>query len=243
MNPDNPDSAQEIYRTLNRKIRDIKGVDVVICPPFAYLGLFKKSANKNVYLGVQDVSFEEKGSFTGEVGANMVSSMGEQYAIIGHSERRNKGETDAVVAKKVHNAVKSGLVAIVCVGEKERDASGAYFEFIKNQIRNSLAGFKPADLKSLVIAYEPVWAIGKSFKDAMKPSEIHEMSIFIKKVLADLFGKYSESPNPILYGGSVNYENAGQILKEGNVDGLLVGRESLDPENFAKLLKVADLSR
>ena len=236
MNPETPARAREIFRVVSRQAKKFNSVDVVVCPPVAFLSLFKKPPGKNLSLGVQDIFWEKSGPFTGETSPMMVSGLGASFTIVGHSERRTLGETDAVVAKKVLAALRSSLGAIVCIGERERDSGGAYFEFIKNQILSSLLGVPPRNLKQIIIAYEPLWAIGKSFKDAMKPAEVHEMAIFIRKVLTDTFGKATAISMPILYGGSVNFENAPLIIEEGNVDGLLVGRESLDPENFIKLL-------
>ncbi len=238
MNPETPERAREIFRAVSRRAKKLKRVEVVVCPPAVYLSLFKKPLGKNFSLGVQDIFWERSGPYTGEISSAMVLALGASFAIIGHSERRALGETDAVVSKKVLAAARGGLRSILCIGEGERDSGGAYFEFLKNQIKASLLGARPTDLRKVLIAYEPLWAIGKSFQDAMKPSDVHEMTIFIKKTLTDLFGKDVAITVPILYGGSVNFENAGLIIKEGNVDGLLVGRESLDPENFTKLLRV-----
>lgn len=240
MNPETSARAREIFSTISRRAKKFKQLEVVICPPAVYLGLFKKSSaktGKNFSLGVQDIFWERSGPYTGEISPAMALSLGASFAIVGHSERRARGETDLVVSKKALAAARAGLRAIVCVGERERDAGGAYFEFLKNQIKGSLAGARPRDLRRVLIAYEPLWAIGKSFKEAMKPADVYEMSLFIKKVLTDLFGKDAALAAPILYGGSVNFENAGLIVKEGEVEGLLVGRESLDPENFTKLLR------
>ncbi|KKU25885.1 MAG: Triosephosphate isomerase [Candidatus Magasanikbacteria bacterium GW2011_GWA2_46_17] len=243
MNPETAARAQEIFRAVSRRAKQFKTVDVVICPPIAYLSLFKKPSRKHFFLGVQDVFWERIGAYTGQISPVMALGLGASFAIVGHSERRAQGETDEVVSKKVFSAARSGLRVILCVGERERNSGGAYFEFLKNQIRASLAGARSSDLKKILIAYEPVWAIGRSFKEAMKPADVYEITLFIKKVLTDLFSKDAALSVPILYGGSVNFENAGPIIKEGNVDGLLVGRESLDPENFGKLLSTINESQ
>lgn len=238
MNPDSPEKAREIFAAAVRAARKLKHVSLVVCPPALYAGLFKKPSERNIFLGLQDVFWEKGGAHTGEVGAGMARAFGISYAIIGHSERRRLGETDEVVSKKVLAALQAGLRPIVCIGEAERDADGAYFNFLKNQIRGSLASVRPQQLKEVIIAYEPLWAIGKSFKDAMKPPAVHETAIFIRKVLADMFTVPAAAAVPVLYGGSVDAENAGPIVSEGRVDGLLVGRQSLDSENFPKLLSI-----
>ncbi|MDO8590463.1 MAG: triose-phosphate isomerase [bacterium] len=243
MNPATPERAREVFGAISRRAKKFKNVEVVICPPSLYLSLFRKPSGKNFSLGLQDVFWEQSGSYTGEISSNMAVGLGASFAIVGHSERRAQGETDEIVSKKVLAATRGGLMTILCIGERERDTNGAYFEFLRNQIRSSLLGVRLTSIRKVLIAYEPVWAIGKSFKDAMKPADIYEMTLFIKKVLSDLFGKEVALLVPILYGGSVNFENAGTIVKEGGINGLLVGRESLDPENFTKLLKVINESR
>lgn len=238
MNPRTAEEARKIFSATSRTAKKFKNAEVVVCPPVIFLSLFKKPAIKNLSLGVQDIFWEQSGAHTGEISVGMAMGLGATNSIIGHSERRVLGESDETVSKKVLSAVRAGARAVVCVGERERDSGGAYFEFLKNQIRASLAGLKQSDLQNVIIAYEPVWAIGKSFKDAMKPADVYETAIFIKKVLADIFGKPSALSVSILYGGSVNFENAEAIISEGEVDGLLVGRESLDTKNFAKLISV-----
>ena len=240
MNPGSPEKAKEIFSGVSRKAVSFGKVCVVMCPPSVFLSLFKKPKAKNVFLGAQDVFWEQAGSHTGEIGPLQVKEAGGTYVILGHSERRALGETDTDVSKKVGASLRAGLSPIVCVGEKERDSSVSYFEFLKNQIKGSLAGLRSSDLESIIIAYEPVWAIGKSFKDAMKPSDVHEMSLFIKKVLSDLYTKEIGLVVPILYGGSVNFENGEAIFTGGQVQGFLVGRESLDPLNFIKLISVVN---
>ncbi|MES2087720.1 MAG: triose-phosphate isomerase [Patescibacteria group bacterium] len=240
MNPKTDLEARTLFAATKRSAKICKKIDVVVCPPVLYAPFFKKTDSKNLFLGAQNIFWEQGGSYTGEVSAEMVSDIGASFAIIGHSERRAFGETDAMVSKKVLAALRSKITVILCIGEKERDASGAYYEFLKNQIRTSLFGVKGNSVKNILIAYEPVWAIGKSFKDAMKPAELYEMTIFIKKVFADLFGADVAHALQILYGGSVNFENAKSIVTEGQVDGFIIGRESVDPENFKKLLTVVN---
>lgn len=243
MNPKTSLEARDLFKKVKLRAKVFSEIEVVICPPALYLPLFSKMTQKNFSLGVQNVFSEQSGSFTGEIGPGMAADAGASFVILGHSERRAMGETDQLVAKKVSASLSSGLLVVLCVGEKERDSSARFYEFLKNQIRTSLGAVKASDLKKIIIAYEPVWAIGKSFKDAMKPAELYEMTIFIKKVFADMFTADVAHSVRILYGGSVNFENAPQIIKEGGVQGLLVGRESLDAESFSKLLKAVHESR
>ena len=153
--------------------------------------------------------------------------------ILGHSERRELGETDEMIAKKVISAIKAGVKPILCVGEKARDTHGEYLHFLRKQIINSIGKLSKQYLKNLIIAYEPVFAIGQSAEKAMKPNEIHETALFIKKVLSEIYKSKSIISLPILYGGAVSYKNAKEIITAGEVQGLLVGHESLDPKKLS----------
>ena len=140
------------------------------------------------------------------------------------------------MSKKAAAALKAGLTVIVCIGERERDERGAYLGFLKEQIAGSLKGVSRKFVENIVVAYEPVWAIGKG-KEAMTAHDLHQMTIFIRKHLIEVYNAVTASSIPILYGGSVDSENASSLITDGEVDGLLVGRESLNPENFAKIVK------
>lgn len=241
MNPENAEQAKEIFRGIRNTAKDLKNIKVIICPPFVYLSELEKTSQSGpgqVILGAQDVFWENTGSFTGEISPLMLK--GESYVILGHSERRELGETGEIIAKKIISAIKAGLVPILCIGEKIRDEHGEYLHFLREQIKNSLGKLQKRYLSKLIIAYEPVWAIGKSADQAMKPTDIHETSLFVRKVLAEIYGQETAVSVPILYGGSVSYKNAVEIIKIGQVQGLLVGRESLDPKKFGELLKDVD---
>ena len=236
LNPPTLKEAENIFMGIKG---GIKGVDVrvVICPPFVYLNELKNLFTKEkIALGSQDISSELKGAFTGEISAEMLKNVGAADTIVGHSERRAKGETDADVAKKVAVALKAGLTTIVCVGEKERDERGAYLGLLKEQIVGSLKGVPRKFAGNIIVAYEPVWAIGKG-KEAVTAHDLHQMTIFIRKHLIDVYNTAAASEISIIYGGSVDEENAGLLIADGEVDGLLVGRESLNPENFVKIVK------
>ena len=237
MNHETTEKAKEIYKETKLNSKFLKNIKVIVCPPFIYLSDLEKNNDSEVILGAQDVFWEKAGSFTGEISPTMLKKEGESYVIIGHSERRELGETDEVVAKKIVSAVKAGLIPILCVGEKERDVHGEYLHFLRKQIINSLGKLSKRFLTKLVIAYEPIWAIGKTEEEAMKPTDIHEMTIFIKKILVEVYGQAVDLTVPILYGGSVNHNNAKDIIIHGQVQGLLVGRESLNPKKFGDLLK------
>jgi triosephosphate isomerase len=208
--------------------------EVVICPPHVYLSaLIKKPAS--VSIGAQDVFHEEKGSYTSQVSIDMLKNLGVSHVIIGHSERRKMGETDDMVNKKVLLALKAKITPIICIGETERDEEGNYLGLIKNQIEIALRDVTKNQLRSIVIAYEPVWAIGAS--QAMNAHDVHQMVLFIKKALLDMYKLKTMSSTPVLYGGSVDPTNAHGILTEGEADGLLVGRQSLEAASFIEIIR------
>jgi len=234
MNPISVMEARKIFARARRAALGLRNVDTVVCPPAVYLSLFGKSIKKSFALGAQDSFYEVSGSHTSQISPAMLLSLDCSYVILGHSERRAEGETNEIVARKMNIALAQDLRPIVCVGERVRDDDAHYLEELRTQITLSLRGVQKKWLDRIVVAYEPVWAIGATA--SMDPSEIHGMTIFIKKTLGELFGKKEISGVRVLYGGSVNAENAGHIVREGMVDGLLVGRDSLTPD-FSKILE------
>lgn len=239
MNPQTLDEAKQIYAKTNKAASKTKKVTVAACVPYIYLAALARTAKKFAKLGVQDVFPEFSGSWTGGVSAPMAKGIGAEYAIVGHSERRFLGDTNEIVAKKLSMALSTGLTAIICVGEMVRDEGGKYLEDIRSQVTSAFAKLPKKDFLSAIIAYEPVWAVGKSYDTALKPEDIHEMALFIKKTLADIYPKDDAMRVPVLYGGSVDLENAKAILSDGEVNGLLIGRQSLDTDNFSKIIEYA----
>lgn len=241
MNPWKGEDARKIFDAVKKEAGKLTHIETVMCPPFVFLSdLSKRVSGHRCVLGAQDVFSEMEGAYTGEVSPLMLSSVGVKYVIIGHSERRALGETDEAVNKKVLATLKMGLAAVLCVGEQKRDETGEYFSFIKNQIEMALVKVPKRLLANVVIAYEPVWAIGKNATGVILPADLLEMNIFIRKTVSDLFGRASAQATPLLYGGSVDEKNAGVFLKEGEADGLLVGRASLDAAKFITILKIAE---
>lgn len=239
MNPTTLEEARRIYRSTRKTADILKKTTVVICPPFVYIPtLLNTRSESSVLVGAQDVFFEEQGAFTSEISPTMLKDLGVSHIIVGHSERRAQGDTDEAVAKKIKQVLEYGISPILCVGEKERDPQGAYLDFLKTQIKNSLNKVSKKNINKLIVAYEPLWAIGA--KEAMNPADVHEMSLFVKKVLSDIYGHDEALSTPILYGGSVHFRNAGDIITKGEVDGLLVGRESVNSAGFTELLKAVD---
>lgn len=239
MNPVTLEEAKRLLKSVKKVSDKLKTVTVVACPPFVYISPLSKSKKVSpVAIGAQDSYFEVQGSYTGDISPLMLKDLGVTYVIVGHSERRAKGETDEAVSKKVSILLEMGMNTILCVGEKERSENGAHLDFLKEQIKNSLSKVSKKNISKLIVAYEPVWAIGA--KEAMSPENVYEMTIFVRKVLSDIYGHDQAIGTPVLYGGSVNFRNALDIFVKGQVDGLLVGRESVNSDGFAELLKVAD---
>ena len=233
--------AKELASKVSRTSARLRRTDVVICPPHAFVGALSPSvARSSVRLGAQDVSMETEAARTGETSAYMLKSVGAEYVIVGHSERRSSGESNATVATKTARALKAGLTPIVCVGERERDVRGEFLAFLEHQIRESLKGLTKAKAPHIVIAYEPVWAIGKSSESAVTPHVLHEMTLFIKKILVSLYGRKIGTSMRVLYGGSVEADNASALITGGTVDGLLVGHASTDAEEFSAILRSVD---
>ncbi|MEK7501824.1 MAG: triose-phosphate isomerase [Patescibacteria group bacterium] len=240
MNPITLVEARKIARRIKRVAPDLTKAEAVICPPSPFIaGCSPKKAIKNFHIGAQMVSYEESsGPFTGEVSAPMLRGLGCEYVIVGHSEQRKQGDTDAIVSKRMKAVLDAGMVAVVCVGEAARDEGGIYLEDLKNQVKNSFMDIPKKYVGDIVIAYEPIWAIGA--KEAMPPEQVYEMSLFVKKVFSDVFGVDNGLKVKVLYGGSVNFRNAVLIITVGKVDGLLVGRESVNVSGFVELLKAVD---
>ena len=166
----------------------------------------------------------------------MLRDAGASMVIVGHSERRAIGETNELVRAQVVNASQAGLGVVLCVGEVERDPSGAYFSYVATQLSSALKDVSPAAHAKLVVAYEPVWAIGKSAADALQPQDVQEMIIFIRKILTEIFDRPIAATIPILYGGSVEPENAGDLMRGGGVSGFLVGHASTTLESFIGII-------
>jgi len=241
MNPLTVREAKNIFTATKKTANTLRNVQTVVCPPFVFMGeLGQLVSGHRLVLGAQDVFFERNGAFTGEISAAMLAKAGVKYAIVGHSERRTLGETNETVNKKAVAALKEGLRVVLCVGEYERDEHARYFDFLREQLHRSLKSVPRNALKKLIIAYEPIWAIGARAKSADTPEGTFETVLFIRKTLADLFDKKTAMEMPILYGGSVNEKNAGAFLSHGGVQGLLVGRASLVGTHFSEILKAAD---
>jgi len=216
-------------------------VDIVIAPPFVSLAKASESitANPAVALSAQNMSHEASGAFTGETSAAMLKEVGCEYVILGHSERRSLyGEDDIVINKKVHATLAAGLKPILCIGESLEERDGGQLEFVlSQQLEGSLAGISAEQMADIVIAYEPVWAIGTG--RTASPEQAQETQAYVRSVLATLFGGDVAGATRIQYGGSVKPGNAAELIGQPDIDGFLVGGASLDPTSFAEIVKAS----
>ena len=215
------------------------GVDVVVFPPFPYLATVRPVLRPGVQLGGQDCSAEKQGAFTGQVGAAMLRDVGCASVLIGHSERRHGlGETDALLSRKIGQALDAGLVPVLCVGETlaERE-SGRAHGVIDAQLRGSLAGHAESALATLVVAYEPVWAIGTG--RTATPDDAAEAHRTVRRTLKELYSARFSEQVRVIYGGSVNARNAAELLAREEIDGGLVGGASLVASDFAAIIAAA----
>ncbi len=234
-------TAKEARELAGKLIPLVSGVnqrDIVLAPPFTALpAVAEVIKGTGIALGAQNMSWEDKGAFTGEVSAEMLLDLGCKYVIIGHSERRQYfGETDETVNKKLRQALNKGLTPIVCAGEslKEREAGKAQ-EVIERQITGALKGVTAGEMQKIVVAYEPVWAIGTG--KTATPEQANEIHSFIRQKIEALYGGETADSLRIQYGGSVTPENVSALMAMPDIDGALVGGASLKPESFAALVK------
>ncbi len=215
-------------------------VELLVCPPYPYLATVADAVGSSaVQVGAQDVYFEESGAFTGEVSVNMLKDVGCQYVILGHSERRHVlGETDAVINKKVHAALKNGLRVILCVGEllEEREAEQTN-AVLDRQMEGGLEGVSADDLGQLVVAYEPVWAIGTG--KTATTEQANSAHAHLRNWLESRYNSDVASQMRILYGGSVKPDNAAELMQQPHVDGALVGGASLKADSFQGIIDAA----
>jgi triosephosphate isomerase (TIM) len=236
--PESLAGANALLLGLSKKRALYKKVSLFVAPPFVYFESAAKRLKGFASLATQDIFVEQKGTFTGFVTPDILKGFGVKLAIIGHSERRGLGESDEIIARKIKVALTTGIVPVVCVGERVHDPDGDHFLFLREQIKHSLSGIrKREDARKIIIAYEPVWAIGKKSKDAISSADLSQMVIFIRKVLTDLFGRETAEEIPVIYGGSVEPANAGALYSGTGIRGFLVGHASLDHKKFSGIIE------
>jgi triosephosphate isomerase (TIM) len=246
MNPSKGAEARKMFSAISKIAVGMKNVETVVCPPLVYLeSLGELVTSRSCVLGAQDAFWEHAGAYTGQVSPDMVFNTKARYVIVGHSERRypemGDGETNDMIAKKLKSILQFPLIPILCIGEQKRDDDGDYIKQVRKQLKDSIDGLTNEEISRLVIAYEPVWAIGAKAKKECSPAECREMVQIIRQVLADVLDATESAKQiPVVYGGSVNIESAEGFLLDGLVQGLLVGRASLDPKAFGQIIKIAD---
>ena len=234
------DSAVSLAKAVVAKVGEDPAVDVVLCPPSVYLSAVADVvAGTPVGLGAQNLYAAEDGAYTGEVNASMLTDVGCRYVILGHSERRAiLGETDQMISDKLHAALAGNLIPIVCVGETLEDREAGNTEkVVETQIRGSLAGLDEIRAAGIVVAYEPVWAIGTG--KTASPEQAEEVHAFLRKLLGEIFTVEVADQIQIQYGGSVKPGNAKELLGQPNIDGALVGGAALKADDFGGIIDPA----
>lgn len=234
MNPATFGQAKRLFEAEKKAAEKTKGVSVVIAPPAVFLrelsGAYRGS---KIAFAAQHAHFEAGGAYTGEISMSQAKDARASYVLVGHAERRMSGETNDDTRKKVAAALTAKLSPILCVGESTRTEGGEQYDVVREQLRAGLADVSPAKLKHVIVAYEPLWTVGKA--TTMAPHEMHQMAVFLRKCVVDTHGSGGRGLS-ILYGGSVDDTNASAMLTEGDVRGFLVGRASLDAAAFSRLL-------
>ncbi|MDO8565085.1 MAG: triose-phosphate isomerase [bacterium] len=224
--PNSLSEAQKLLKEMSKKRELYKKVALFIAPPQPYLESTLLRTRNFAKLASQNF-------FSPEI----LKSFGVRLAIIGHSDYRALGESSEIVSQKIKLALRASIVPLVCIGESVRDVDGEHFEFLREELKSSLSGLKPLEAGKIAIAYEPIWTIGKRAKDALSAPELAESVIFIKKVLTQLFNRAVAEKIPILYGGSVEPANAGELMVGTGVRGFLVGHASLSAKSFETIAK------
>jgi len=228
MNPKSFKDAAKLFEMVEKNVKLSKDAEVVVCPPFLWL---RELRSKKLSLGAQNCHFQMSGAFTGEVSSLMLIDAKVKYVILGHSERRQMGETDAQINLKVKTALKDGLKPILCIGEKEDEEINLVLE---RQITQALEKITASQLEQVAIAYEPVWAIGTG--KACSADNALSATLFIRRILTKLYSRFLAEKTLILYGGSVSSENCAQYLDRSGMNGLLVGGASLNADQFVKII-------
>ncbi len=234
--------AESYMHTFLGEIGEVDDVEIVMIPPFTSIPVLAQISEKAPFIriGAQNMYWERSGAYTGEISATMLRVLFVKYVVIGHSERRILfGETDETVNRKVHSALEAGLRPIVCVGESTTERDNDEIETVlRRQLELGLRGLSIKDAVEIVIAYEPVWAIGTG--RTATPVQAEEAHRFIRSVLSKMFGTGPAERVRIQYGGSVKPENAQELMRQSDIDGALIGGASLDPHSFAKIIRHAE---
>ena len=236
MNPLTGREAKQLFASLKKGLKGKKNIEIVICPPFPYLSILSDRLS-SIKLGAQDCFWKDKGPYTGEVSPQMLKSIGCKYVIVGHSERRQTfEETDEIINVKIKEILKAKLQPIFCIGETEEEKrTGKTFRVLEKEIKKGLDKVSKKEIEKVIIAYEPIWAIGTG--KSCEENEVMTIALFIKKLIFRLYNKKVASNIRIIYGGSVDSKNAPDYLRGSKMQGLLVGGASLNSKEFIKIIK------
>lgn len=229
--------AKSLISSLIPMVENIDNIDIVICPPYTCIGeVAKLIAGTNISLGAQNMHFKSSGAFTGEVSAEMIKEFGVKYVILGHSERREYfAESDESINKKIGVAIGNDITPIVCVGETlAQREKGQTADVLRSQIKAALDGYTACDVNNIVIAYEPIWAIGTG--ETASCSQANDGCRLIRETVSQLFGQDCANAIRIQYGGSMNSKNSSELIKQSDIDGGLIGGASLIAGDFAKII-------
>ncbi len=226
--------AKKLFEA-TRDMAEVSTCEVIICPPYPFLPDTK--VDWDMKLGVQNVFWEKSGAFTGEVTLDMLKNLNIDYVILGHSERRRYfSETNDIINKKVKASLRAGFKVILCVGENERKEEGVIPKIVSDQVRECLDGVPKSKLKNVMVAYEPVWAIGTGLSDS--PENAYQAALYIKKTIARMYNTKTGVSVRVLYGGSVNSKNILDFINYHGIDGVLVGSASTKKDEFTKMIKL-----
>jgi triosephosphate isomerase len=228
--------AKKLFAVSKKLVRGA-GMDIVLAPPAPFLSVLAANNKSKVAFSAQDISLTTGGAKTGEVTAQAYAGAGATYAIIGHSERRAQGDTNSIITEKLAKAFVHELTPILCVGEHERDEEGKYLTFIREELTAALASLTAKERAKVIVAYEPLWTIGKSAGFAIEANDLAEMTLYIRKVLAELLPGRTPTHAVVLYGGAVEPDNIRMLAAGTSVDGFLIGHASVDPITFTALVK------
>lgn len=231
--------AKKLF-TVSKKLAKVTNNTIVLAPPAPILGALAIKNKSKVAFAAQDVSATSGGAKTGEITAQACAAVGATYAIIGHSERRMVGDTGTVITEKLAHAFAHGLTPILCVGENERDDEGKYLSFVREEVTSAVSPLTQKERSKIIIAYEPIWAIGKTAEDAIDSNDLTEMILYIRKVLAEISQGKVSGHSQIIYGGSVEPGDIRDLAGASGVDGFLIGHASVDPSTFAMIVKQLD---
>jgi triosephosphate isomerase (TIM) len=228
--------AKKLFAVSKKLAKETKN-EIILAPPAPFVGVLSARNKSSVAFAAQDISATVGGARTGEITAQAYAAAGATYAIIGHSERRSAGDTDSLVSEKLAHAFAHGLTPILCVGEKERDGDGKYLSLVREELTSDLSQLTQKERSKIIVAYEPIWAIGKMAENAIGPDDLTEMILYIRKVLAEICQGKGSTNSPIIYGGSVEPENIRALAAATDIGGFLVGHTSVDPSSFELVVK------